>query len=384
MTLVPFFLTANLTAACVFALIFAVVSMQEKDYQAPRWFTVSAICAAFAAIYSFWIPVASNPRLLILLSFAMVMAVFLAILIGLQNIYRQKVNWGLLGSFFLAAIICNMLIYELPRTSLTHRLLYQLPICFAQLMIIHVIYRSGMSRLTDKLLLVLVSLSFLHYLSRTFLLSWPGAGVRPGDQVNDVNLAVSLAIGVFMQVARGLLLLLITVSYMIGEVNEQSELDALSQIYNRRGFDRHVSRVLARKGARIRYSMIMSDLDYFKRVNDTYGHDGGDKVIAAFGRILKDKLPHAAVAARMGGEEFVVFIPGTKLVQAHDLAQKLREALHELRIDDYAEGWGLTASFGVAEQVGDESLYETMRRADKALYEAKKAGRNCVFVDAPS
>lgn len=378
MALVPFFLTANLTVACVFFLIFALVSMQGKEFAAPRWFTIASLCAAFAAIFSFWIPFASNPRLLVLASFAMMLAVFLTVCIGLQTIYRQKINWQLLGGFFLAALICNMVIYDLPRTSLAHRLLYQLPLCFAQLLIIHAIYRSGMPRLTDKLLMLLAVLSFLHYFSRAFLLGWPGSGVRPGDQIDSFNLVFSLGTGVFMQVTRGLLLLLVTVSHMIGEVSEQGEMDQLSQIYNRRGFDRHVSRVLARKDARIRYSVIMSDLDYFKHINDTYGHDGGDKVITAFGQILKERLPRSAVAARMGGEEFVVFIPGAKLEAAHDLAQQLRETLHELRLDNQGEGWGLTASFGVAEQVDDESLYETMRRADSALYKAKEAGRNRV------
>jgi diguanylate cyclase (GGDEF)-like protein len=204
--------------------------------------------------------------------------------------------------------------------------------------------------------------------------------MRPEDDANTQHVIVSLAVGVLVQVARGLLLLLSTVSHMVGEASEQSEVDELSQIYNRRGFDRHVSRVLARKGARIRYSVIMSDLDFFKRVNDTYGHDGGDRVIAAFGKLLKTQLPKAAVAARMGGEEFVVFIPDNDMAAAEALAQSLREALCELRFTGKSPAWSPTASFGVAEQVDDESLYETMRRADAALYQAKKAGRNRVHI----
>ncbi|WP_343313719.1 GGDEF domain-containing protein [Brucella sp. BE17] len=380
MTLVPFFLTANLTVAIVFVLIFTLVSMQEKDYHAPRSFAIASACAASAAFCSLWIPVASNPRLLVLLSFGLMLAVFLTVAIGLQQIYRQKIDWGLYGGFFLAALICNMLIYELPRTSLVHRLLYQLPLCFVHLLIIRVVVRSGAKRLTDKLLILLAALGFLHYFARAFLLGWPGSGVRPGDQIDNVNLVISLASGIFMQVTRGLLLLLITFSYMIGEVSEQSEVDELSRIYNRRGFDRHVSRVLARKGDRIHYSIIMSDLDFFKRINDTYGHDVGDRVIAAFGTLLKNQCPRAAILARMGGEEFVIFIPGMTLQAAHDLAQTLRQALSEVAFKDVAEDWALTASFGVAEQLDQQSLYETMRRADTALYSAKKSGRDCVHM----
>ncbi|HWT61094.1 MAG TPA: GGDEF domain-containing protein, partial [Ochrobactrum sp.] len=104
------------------------------------------------------------------------------------------------------------------------------------------------------------------------------------------------------------------------------------------------------------------------------------RVIAAFGKLLKSQLPRSAVAARMGGEEFVVFIPDSDMATAEALAQSLRRALCELRFEGKSPDWGPTASFGVAEQVDDEGLYETMRRADAALYQAKKAGRNRVHI----
>ena len=380
MTLVPYFLTVNLTVSCVFILTFAFVAMQERNYAAPRWFTLAAIAAALVSIFGYWIPVAINARLLVIISFALSMTAFLAAIIGLQSIYRQKIDWKLIGGFFVAAILCNMLISELPRTSFLHRFLYQLPLCVAQLLMIRVIYRSGMPRLVDRLMMALAVVACLHYFSKAFLISGPGADIRPDDPANTMHVILSLSIGVFVHVVRGLLLLLTTVSHMVGEASEQSEVDELSQIYNRRGFDRHVSRVLARKGARIRYSVIMSDLDFFKRVNDTYGHDGGDRVIAAFGKLLNTQLPKAAVAARMGGEEFVVFIPDADMAAAESLAQNLRESLSKLRFAEKAPDWGPTASFGVAEQVDEESLYETMRRADSALYDAKNAGRNRVHI----
>src|SRR5690606_23545755 len=120
--------------------------------------------------------------------------------------------------------------------------------------------------------------------------------------------------------------------------------------------------------------------DHFKRVNDTYGHDGGDRVIAAFGGLLKAHLPKSAVAARMGGEEFIAFLPDTDIVGAHGLAQALRTAMAAPGFTDTKAGLTPTASFGVAGQIPGESLYETMRRADCALYQAKKAGRNRVHM----
>lgn len=380
MTLVPFFLTVNLTIASLFVLTFAFVSIQERDHRAPRWFTLAFLCSMVMPLLGFWLPTAESPRFIILGSFAAIMAALTAMVVGLYETYRQRIEWGLLGFLFIASLICNVLVFELPRTSLLHRFLYQLPLCLIELVAIRVIYRSGMPRLVDKLLMALAILSFIHFFSKAFLIVWPGMDVRPEDQSDNGQTIFSLSLGVFVQVSTGLLLLLRTLSRMLGDASEQSEIDALSLIYNRRGFDRHVTRLLVRKGPDAPYAVIMSDLDNFKRVNDTYGHDGGDRVIAAFGGLLKTHLPKPAVAARMGGEEFVVFMPGANIVTAHDLAQTLRTTMSALSFSSDASDWTPTASFGVAEHIIGESLYDTMRRADSALYEAKKAGRNRVHV----
>ncbi len=380
MTLVPFVLTIHLTVASLFVLTFAFVSLQERGHRAPRWFTLAFLFSAMMPLFGFWLPVVSNQRFIMLGSFAAILAALTAMVIGLHETYRQRPNWCLLGFLFVASLICNVLAFELPRTAFLHRFLYQLPLCLMELLAIRVIYRSGMPRLVDKLLLMLAFVSFFHFFSKAFFIVWPGMDMRPEDQNNNGLTVFSLSLGIFVQASAGLLLLLRTLSRMVGDASEQSEIDALSQIYNRRGFDRHVMWFLARKGLDTPYAVIMSDLDYFKRVNDTYGHDGGDRVIAAFGELLKTQLPKSAVAARMGGEEFTVFVPGANMVAAHYLAETLRTTMVALNFSGDTTDWRPTASFGVAEHVAGESLYDTMRRADSALYEAKKAGRNRVHV----
>lgn len=378
MMLVPFFLTVNLTVASLFVLTFAFVSLQERAHRAPRWFTAAFVFSAIMPVFGFWLPVASNPRLVVLGSFTALMAALISMVAGLHETYRQKVNWAFLTLFFIGAVICNALVYELPRTAFLHRFLYQLPLCLIELVAIRVIYRSGMPRLVDKLLMVLAVVSFLHFLSKAFLIVWPGMDVRPEDHSDNMHTLISLSLGVFIQVTSGLLLLLRTLSRMVGDASDQSDVDLLSQIYNRRGFDRHVGRFLLRKGENLPYAVIMSDLDYFKRVNDTYGHDGGDRVIAAFGALLKAQLPKGSIAGRIGGEEFAVFLPHADLTVAHAIAQDLRMMMAASHFASNMSEWTPTASFGVAEHADGETLYDTMRRADGALYDAKKAGRNCV------
>jgi two-component system cell cycle response regulator len=121
---------------------------------------------------------------------------------------------------------------------------------------------------------------------------------------------------------------------------------------------------------------VMADLDRFKRVNDTYGHDAGDKVLAGFGDVLRRRTRETDIAARFGGEEFVVLMPATDLQDAIAIADRVRAAVAELRFESMPEP--ITASFGVAERAAGEPGDALLRRADAALYEAKRLGRNRV------
>jgi diguanylate cyclase (GGDEF)-like protein len=126
------------------------------------------------------------------------------------------------------------------------------------------------------------------------------------------------------------------------------------------------------------FSMILIDLDHFKQVNDTYGHDVGDEILKNASNAFKNIVRKTDSLARWGGEEFILLCPGTNRVQAVAAAESLRKRLeaeplfHEIKI---------TASFGVA-TMNQPDLDHLFRSADEALYKAKKRGRNCVVTDA--
>jgi len=120
----------------------------------------------------------------------------------------------------------------------------------------------------------------------------------------------------------------------------------------------------------------MADLDHFKAINDTYGHEVGDKVLAAFGDLLRHRTRPTDVVARFGGEEFVGLMPDTDLQNALVIAERIRQALAGCHIEPLPHS--VTASFGVAETTAGEQGSALLRRADNALYEAKHSGRNRV------
>ncbi len=174
------------------------------------------------------------------------------------------------------------------------------------------------------------------------------------------------------------------------QMREEALTDALSGLLNRRGFNRELERLAPKLGGEDGQalgvlSVIMFDIDHFKRVNDTYGHPLGDRVIAAVSRSIRDCVGQAGVAARYGGEEFAVLLPAQPIAVAESLAQAIRKRVEQGRIRR-REGEepidGVTISAGVAAWHRDDNLATVVERADRALYASKKAGRNRVTVDS--
>ena len=162
---------------------------------------------------------------------------------------------------------------------------------------------------------------------------------------------------------------------------EQAHRDPMTNLYNRRFFH-EVADGLLKVAQREKkdISIIMLDIDFFKKVNDMYGHSVGDDVIKRLSDILMQYTRGSDVVARFGGEEFVIFLPNTDLKGAYNIASKLRKAVEDevIKIDDI-NVLSFTISLGVDEVLyDDENIEKSLNRADIALYKAKENGRNQV------
>jgi len=153
--------------------------------------------------------------------------------------------------------------------------------------------------------------------------------------------------------------------------------DALTGVGNRRRLDQALTIEVSRaQRTRQSLSAFIADVDHFKRVNDTYGHEVGDKVLAAFGELLRRQTRPTDIVTRFGGEEFVVLMPHTDLEHGLATTERIREAFASSRVEPIPVS--VTASFGVAELGPREQGKSLIRRADKALFAAKELGRNRV------
>lgn len=124
-------------------------------------------------------------------------------------------------------------------------------------------------------------------------------------------------------------------------------------------------------------SLIIFDIDYFKQINDTYGHLVGDTVLRELAHVVQANMRQSEYFVRWGGEEFILLLPGTDLYGAQMVAEKLRRLVEKT---EFSEVGKVTCSFGVTTLRNDDTMQSFLQRADEALYEAKKSGRNQVRV----
>jgi diguanylate cyclase (GGDEF)-like protein len=153
--------------------------------------------------------------------------------------------------------------------------------------------------------------------------------------------------------------------------------DGLTGAMNRTSFTHHARREIDQhRGKESTVSLLFVDVDHFKHINDTYGHETGDQVLKRIIRLARGCLRSDDTVARWGGEEFVVLLPATDLNGALLIAEKIRQRIGAEHFDAFASGLQVTVSIGCAEIISSEELDELVARADHALYEAKHLGRN--------
>lgn len=234
----------------------------------------------------------------------------------------------------------------------------------------------------ERTMLALVLLSGLNFFFRPIVL------VAISDLPLDYSNLYTSLYWTTSLFSHAVFSLLIALSLMAAEaldvikaLRSETYTDPLSGLLNRRGFDIKASIMLdACRSATNPVSLIVADLDRFKTLNDRHGHAAGDRVIAQFASHLQKAAGPQAVVARLGGEEFAVLVPMAGPATARLFAEGVRTSISAAPMDGLPEGFRVTASFGVASRLADESLAELARRADEALYLAKRDGRDKVRV----
>ncbi|MGM4932719.1 GGDEF domain-containing protein [Tardiphaga sp. 619_E2_N8_5] len=227
----------------------------------------------------------------------------------------------------------------------------------------------------DRALFWVLLLFGLHFFPRTLLtvgFSAPIDKITFGNSMFWQALQLSLAV---LGAGLALAILAAAVSDMIDDLRRERDLDLLTGILNRRGFQERVSAHLRKHGSS-RATLALCDIDNFKSINDTLGHDVGDDVLGEVGHMLRNASRKRDIVGRLGGEEFAVFLPDTDEQEAIDYAERLRIAIEQNSFAVLGRARQVTASFGVGTLQPEDSWPSLYKRIDGRLYEAKRTGRN--------
>lgn len=232
----------------------------------------------------------------------------------------------------------------------------------------------------EKILVALALLSALNFTARTLIVviahgpfpsydGFYGSSYWTTALLSHALLSLLIALCLFTAAALDVLKAL----------KAETHTDPLSGLLNRRGFEDRAALLLdqcAKAGFPV--ALVLADLDHFKALNDQHGHEAGDRVIADFAAKLRFATGARGAAGRIGGEEFAVLLPLSDLAAARLFAEAIRTFYSAGAVDGLPPGTRVTASFGVAARSGAEGLAPLMRRADEALYKAKRNGRDSV------
>jgi diguanylate cyclase (GGDEF)-like protein len=382
MTGAEFILAINLFVAGLLAAAFLAIAAYDKRREPARWIALSYTVGMLTYLVELTIASFGTSIGLVLSSFGSLLAALFVFNVGIAHKYSVSVPSSAMYVVFSAALATCYLIQDMPRDSFVRMLLYQLPYGIMQLIAAAMVVRAKARTALDNLLAGLLVASAVQFLSKPFLFqSLGGTGARPDLYVTTTYAMLSQSVGTVFAMAIALTLLVILVRDVLSDAHERSETDMLSGLLNRRGFERHAATAIrdaVRTGSAV--SLVISDIDHFKSVNDSFGHAAGDKVIVAFARYLQASIARHQLCGRLGGEEFAVLMPATNVVAARLFAEAARSDFAAMAVEGLPGEKRFTASFGVAELAPGETIHSLVARADEALYLAKNSGRDCVKI----
>jgi diguanylate cyclase (GGDEF)-like protein len=375
----------NIAMAGIVASVFLFAFLHDRRrVQTLCWLAACGLVIINGAIEAAAPQLISN-ALLRVTAFSCFLAAIGLLGLGFSHQYKVKYPLGPAITIYVGAIFVNIAILDMARNSALRLYLYHGPYflmgCLAALMVL----RAREKTFLEYLLFTVVALLDLHFLMR------PVTSRMLGGVGDSAGAYLATPYGAFDQTALAILtmsmaalLSLMLVRDIIRGLTKVSVTDPLSGLLNRRGFlEKARPFIDASRGAGRNVFLVIADIDHFKLVNDTHGHETGDGVIQAFGLLLETLAAAGTSVARIGGEEFALMFNAPNIALARLYCESIRTAAEVGAAGKDEALPRFTVSFGLAALVAGESLESLTRRADLALYSAKQGGRNRVAIAEP-
>jgi diguanylate cyclase (GGDEF)-like protein len=368
-------LIVNSAVAIMFALCYFVIALLNRSQRRALAFGISYLIGMVTPVSELFVHWSARPAPFMVASYASLLFGFLAMAAALSIFERRRPNWRWIVGTAAFGLLMRALIWGGARDYLPYEFAYQSPFVLALLLCARTALNEARGRPLYYVLAGLFGVIALNFLLKPFIAALAGSGSTAKAYVGSAYALFSQASTGILLIAAGLIVLLIVLQTTIQTYKRESETDHLSGLLNRRGFDRQAQALLTATGRNL--VAIVIDLDHFKAINDTHGHDIGDKVIQLFAKMLLDVAPNPALVARTGGEEFIVLAGEATLKAGTLIAEAVRERTRDHGIAGLP---AFTWSAGVTRYLPGESLSDFIRRADQAGYRAKLNGRDRIEI----
>ena len=368
-------LIVNAAVALLFAVAFATIRLSYPGQRHVGWFAAVYLLGMLSPLSELGVRFSDEKDFFVATSYVCLLMSTITMPLGLAALADRPLPWRTAGAIFAAGLATRIAIWDGPRNDLIYELAYQLPFAAAALLGMCIAISAVRQRVSRLWIIVAIVFGFMtvYCFAKPFFARAYGSGATAAAYATSKYALFSQATAGVLIVSAGLLVLLIVVQYAMSEKTLESESDALTGLSNRRGLERQAGRLIdTAQQHGLPLSMIVFDIDHFKRVNDTHGHATGDAVIRAFADLLRTTAPPSSTVARLGGEEFVLLLDRTSLQGAWHISQAVRSALRDIA----GPIPQITVSGGIAELQPGDTLSTLLDRADHWTYIAKGAGRD--------
>ncbi|MCY6383405.1 GGDEF domain-containing protein [Hoeflea prorocentri] len=363
----------GLAAAVICGL--SAIFLFDRSRKSALWWMLSFAAVLLSALSSAALPFVTAQPIAGYVSFAFTIMAITCLNVGIAWHYRVATPWRIIDTVVAVTLVVTFISTMVLPIGPVSWTVEAVSLAGAQAVGLFILMRSEKGK-RDRVFIAFLALSMLNFLSHPVLEMMARienvqnglADAAVAMHINNALIMIGLATFLMLRLANQLL----------ADLKGQSETDALSGLLNRNGFNAAVHSARDRRSSKGTASLVICDLDHFKSINDQHGHHVGDRVIAAFGRLVRAGARDGDVCGRVGGEEFCIYLLNSDARAARLFAEWLRVAFASTSYSELSSNTRFTASFGVTQVQADETIEEAYVRADKALYQAKRDGRNCV------
>jgi diguanylate cyclase (GGDEF)-like protein len=239
--------------------------------------------------------------------------------------------------------------------------------------------KSNLSKSANFIILTpLIAVSIVFLIRALVMFLFPSE-LNRSAAINSVEAQPMLWAYVILILLVNIILVSNAIIHLIQKIRDIANRDHLTKLWNRHALNTHLVQIQAQwERSQLPYSLLLVDIDHFKKINDTYGHVVGDHALLHVAQLLFSSLRKVDFICRYGGEEFLIVLPATKGDEAMLVATKLQSHLSQCPFDDTQPPLSITASIGCATMAPDMTYIQLLQMADKALYQAKQGGRNTI------